>query len=62
MKINEAVGGLISEICGDVYENLRLGVEIFCSTFGIPCFDSKHVADKAWELVEENPPGSFIVI
>ncbi len=63
--INGTVGGLISEICeddGDVYENLKLGVEMYCSTFGIPCFDSKHVADKAWELVEENPPGSFMVI
>lgn len=62
--VNGVIGSLVSEVCengGDVRENLRLGIELFCAAFNTPCFDPEHMTDRALELVAENPPGSFLI-
>ena len=63
--VNGFIGSLMSEVCendGDIYENLKLGIELFCAAFCPPCFNSEYMARRAMELVRENPPETFLII
>lgn len=59
---NGVIGSLIACPSGDDIRNdLKIGVELFCASFGIPAFDSDKIVSEAIRLVDEHPPERYLI-
>lgn len=63
--VNGAIGGLILRQChdnnADFESELKVGLEVICSTFHIPCFDMNRLIEETMKLIYMAPPLTMLI-